>query len=144
MTAFINITGRASDLDITFTSEPALPEDEVLAQIIFGRALSELGPAQIARLVAVARELTGGNSPGLIDRIRGGTGLDDLDIVTTESGDTAVQAGKYISDNVYLGVQAGRETEATINLDISRSVTAKGSVGTDGESQIGIFFKRDY
>ena len=144
VTAFIIIRGRASDLEITFESDPPLPEDEVLAQIIFGRALSDLGPGQIARLVAIAAELTGGNSPGLVDRIRAGTGLDDLDVVTTESGGTAVQAGKYISDNVYLGVQAGEESEATINLDITDSLTAKGSVGTDGESEIGIFFKRDY
>ena len=142
--AFIIIRGRANDLKITFESQPALPEDEVLAQIVFGRALTDLSPAQIARLASIAAELTGGNSPGLVDRIRAGTGLDDLDVVTTASGDTAVRGGRYISDNVYVGVQAGKETEATINLDITRNLTAKGSVGTSGESEIGIFFKKDY
>ena len=144
VTAFIVIRGRASDLEITFESDPPLPQDEVLAQIIFGKSLTDLGPGQIARLVAIAQELTGDGSPGLVDRIRAGTGLDDLDVVTTESGGTAVQAGKYISDNVYLGVQAGEESEATINLDITDTLTAKGSVGTSGESEIGIFYKKDY
>ena len=144
VTAFIRLRGRVSDLEVTFDSQPELPEDEVLAQVVFGRSVTDLSPAQIARLASIAAELTGGSSPGLVDGIRAGTGLDDLDVTTDASGNAAVQAGKYISDNVYLGVTAGRESEATINLDITDDITARGSVGTSGNSQIGIFFEKDY
>ena len=142
--AIITIEGRASDLEVSFSSVPELPEDEVLAQVIFGRSVGELSPVQIARLASIAAELTGGNSPGLVDQLRSGTGLDDLDVVTDSDGNAAVQAGKYLTDKVYLGVQAGSETKATINLDITDSITARGSVGTDGNSSIGIFLERDY
>ncbi|MDD9908793.1 MAG: translocation/assembly module TamB domain-containing protein [Ahrensia sp.] len=142
--AIITIEGRASDLDVSFSSEPELPQDEVLAQVIFGRSVGELSPVQIARLASIAAELTGGNSPGLVDQIRSGTGLDDLDVTTDSDGNAAVQAGKYLTDDVYLGVQTGAETKATINLDITDTITARGAVGTDGESSLGIFLERDY
>ncbi|MEL6505021.1 MAG: translocation/assembly module TamB domain-containing protein [Pseudomonadota bacterium] len=142
--AFITIRGRASDLDISFTSNPELPQDEVLARIIFGRALGDLSPAQIARLASVAAELTGGKSPGLIDSLRAGTGLDDLDIVQDADGNTAVKAGKYIRDNVYLGVQAGRSSEVTINLDVTDNVTVRGAVSSEGNTSLGVFLEKDY
>jgi translocation and assembly module TamB len=144
VTASIILSGRVSDLDVSFSSSPELPEDEVLAAIIFDRNIGELTPTQIARLASIAVELTGGNSPGLVDGIRSGLGFDDLDIVQDSDGNAAVRAGKYISDNVYLGVQAGQETEATINLDITESLTARGAVSSDGDTSLGVFFERDY
>ena len=65
------------------------------------------------------------------------------ELLETDGG-AAVRAGKYISDNVYVGVQAGRETEANINLDITDDLTVRGSVETDGDTSLGIFFERDY
>lgn len=142
--ASIQLQGTASDLKVTFSSSPELPEDEVLAKIIFGRSLTDLSPIQIVKLASIASELTGGNSPSLVEGLRNSTGLDDVDIVEDDQGNAALKAGKYISDNVYLGVQAGRETEATINLDITDSLTARGAVGSDGKSTLGIFFEKDY
>jgi translocation and assembly module TamB len=144
VTAIIRITGRVSDLDVAFSSEPSSPDDEVLAQVIFGRSVGELSPFQIAQLAAAAAELTGGAAPGLVSGLRAGTGLDDLDVVADGDGNAAVRAGKYIADNVYLGVEAGSESRATINLDITDDLTARGAVGTEGDSEIGIFYERDY
>ncbi|MFD0917160.1 translocation/assembly module TamB domain-containing protein [Pseudahrensia aquimaris] len=144
VTAFIKLEGRASQLEVTFTSSPELPQDEVLALIIFGRGLGDLSPAQIVRLASIAGELTGGNSPGLVEEIRRGTGLDNLDIVQDSDGNAAVRAGKYISDKVYLGVQAGKNTEATINLDITDNVKVRGALSSTGESNIGVFLEKNY
>lgn len=142
--AFIKISGRLDDLTVTLSSSPELPEDEVLSQIIFGRGIEELSPLQVAKLASIALELTGGNSPSLIENLRRGTGLDDLDLVDDGSGNAAVRAGKYINDNVYLNLQAGQTTEATINLDITDSLRAKGSVSSEGNTSIGVFFEKDY
>ncbi len=144
VTAFIRLQGRASDLDVSFESQPDLPEDEVLSQIIFGRSVGELSPFQIASLVSAAAQLTGGANTDIVSGLRAGTGLDDLDVVSDADGNASVRAGKYIADNVYLGVEAGQNTKATINLDITEDLTARGTVGSDGESEIGVFFERDY
>ncbi len=110
ITVLVNVTGRASDLEIHFSSTPALPEDEVLSRLLFNRAMGDLSPLQLAKLAGAAAELAGGSS-SLVDSLRAKAGLADLDIVTAEDGSLAVQAGTYIQDNIYLGVQAGRRRQ---------------------------------
>ncbi|EIM76247.1 Gramicidin S biosynthesis GRST protein [Nitratireductor aquibiodomus RA22] len=143
---FINVRGRVSDLNITFSSQPELPEDEVLARLIFNRGIDELSAVQIAQLAAAAAELAGGSNTSLLGSLRNATGLDDLDVVTDSEGNAAVRAGRYIQDNIYLGVEAGAKgtTRGTINLDITEDLKARGAVGSDGNSSLGIFFEKDY
>ncbi|MCC0025465.1 MAG: translocation/assembly module TamB domain-containing protein [Brucellaceae bacterium] len=144
ITVTIRVTGRVSDLSIRFTSQPELPQDEVLARLIFGKGISSLSPLQVARLAAAASELAGGG-PSIMDSVREATGLDDLDVVTDEEGNTAARAGRYISDNAYLGVEAGSagSGKVTIDLDITGDLKARGALGTD-ESSLGIFYEKDY
>lgn len=146
ITVFITVSGRVSDLDISFSSQPELPEDEVLARLIFNRGIGELSPLQIAQLAAAAAELAGGSNTSLLGSLRNATGLDDLDVVTDSEGNVAVRAGRYIQENVYLGVEAGAQgsARATINLDITDELRARGGVGTDGDTSLGVFYERDY
>ncbi len=146
ITVFITVRGRVSDLEIGFSSQPELPEDEVLARLIFNRSLSELSALQIAQLAAAAAELAGGSNTSLLGSLRSATGLDDLDVVTDSEGNAAVRAGRYIQDNIYLGVEAGAQgsTRGTINLDITEDLKARGAMGSDGDSSLGIFYERDY
>ncbi|WP_082766084.1 translocation/assembly module TamB domain-containing protein [Paramesorhizobium deserti] len=141
----ITVSGTVDDLDIVFSSQPELPQDEVLARLIFDRSISELSAFQIAQLAAAAAELAGGKNTSLLGALRSGTGLDDLDIVTDSKGNAGVRAGRYIRDNVYLGVEAGSggNTKATINLDITKNLKAKGGLGTS-DSSIGLFYEKDY
>ncbi|APH70827.1 translocation/assembly module TamB domain-containing protein [Aquibium oceanicum] len=146
ITVFITVRGRVSDPQIEFSSQPGLPQDEVLARLIFNRSIGELSALQIAQLAAAAAELAGGSNTSLLGSLRNATGLDDLDIVTNSKGETAVRAGRYIEENVYLGVEAGAQgsTRGTINLDITEDLKARGSVGSDGDSSIGLFYEKDY
>ena len=139
----INVTGRASDLSITFSSDPDLPQDEVLARLIFDRGLDELSPLQIARLAAAAAELAGGG-PSILGNLREATGLDDLDVTTDAQGNAAVRAGRYVSDNIYLGVEAGAGGgRVTVDLDITDDLKARATTGAD-ESTLGVFFEKDF
>jgi len=142
----VRLAGVGSDLSLNFTSQPELPQDEVLAFLIFNRSVAELSPLQIARLAASVAELVGQNGPSLMGRLRTVTGLDDLDVTTDGEGATGVRAGRYLRDNIYLGVEADNQgqTRGSINLDISPDLKAKGSVGSDSNSSIGLFFEKDY
>jgi translocation and assembly module TamB len=147
ITVFVTVAGRASDIEVSFTSSPVLPQDEVLSRLIFGRSMGELSPLQLARLAAAAGELVGGGGGGgLVDSLRGAAGLDDLDIVTDDQGNVAVQAGTYIQDNVYLGVQAGAggQSRVTINLDVTDDLKITGAAGQNGDSSLGVFYEQDY
>jgi translocation and assembly module TamB len=141
----VSIAGQASDPEVTFSSMPELPQDEVLAHLIFNRGIGELSPVQIARLADAAAGL-GGAGGGLLNQLRASTGLDDLDIVTDEEGAPALAAGRYVSENVYLGVQGGASgsSRVTIDLDITDDVKARAAVSPEGSSSIGVFFERDY
>ncbi|MFP7569658.1 translocation/assembly module TamB domain-containing protein [Marivita sp. S2033] len=142
----IILDGPASSPDITFTSTPELPEDEVLAQLLFGRDLSSISALQALELANAVATLAGRSSGGILSNLREGFGLDDLDVSQTEEGGTAVRAGKYISENVYsdVVVESGGRTEINLNLDITSDISARGSVDNDGNSSLGVFFERDY
>lgn len=147
ITVFVTVSGRASAIDVEFSSSPMLPQDEVLSRLIFNKSMGELSPLQLAKLAGAAAELVGGGGGnGLVDSLRGAAGLDDLDIVTDDKGNVAVQAGTYINDNVYLGVTAGAggQTKVTINLDVTDDLKVTGAAGQDGNSSLGVFYEKDY
>ncbi|MEP0564883.1 MAG: translocation/assembly module TamB domain-containing protein, partial [Paracoccaceae bacterium] len=140
------VSGRASSPEILFTSQPDLPQEEVLARLIFGRGLETLSPIQAARLALAVRTLAGQGGEGVVGNIRNSTGLADLDVTTDEEGNAAVRAGAYLGENIYTDVEvnSGGETKLNLNLDVSPSVTVKGSVSTEGDTSLGVFFERDY
>lgn len=140
------VEGLASAPEIRFESTPELPEDEVLARLFFGRGIDELSPLQAARLASAVATLAGRGGGGVVDRLRQNFGLDDLDVTTGEGGAAALRAGRYISEKVYSEVTIGADgtSDISINLDVSPSLTVKGSAGSDGDTGLGIFFERDY
>ena len=144
--AFVTIDGPVTDPQFRFESEPPLPEDEVLARILFGTDLANISALQAAQLASAAATLAGSGGPGIVGGIRSGLGIDDLDVRTDEQGRTAVTAGTYLTDNLYADVttRSDGETEINLNLDLTQSVTVTGSTNNIGESRIGIFFRRDY
>lgn len=145
-TVFVIVEGPVSDLDVVFTSDPELPQDEVLSLLIFQRALGDLSPLQLLRLAAAAAELAGEGNDSITESIRSATGLDDLDVVTDADGNVAVRAGQYIQENVYVNVEAGAQGQGkvSIDLDLTDDLKARGSATSDGETSIGIFFEQDY
>jgi translocation and assembly module TamB len=88
----VAVYGRASNPQISFTSVPELPQDEVLSQLLFGRGIDQLSPLQIGQLGVAAAELAGsGGGPGILEQLRAGTGLDNLDITSDSEGNIAVE-----------------------------------------------------
>lgn len=141
------VSGQASDPTLTLSSVPELPQDEVLAHFLFGRSLSDLSAFQIARLAVAAAELAGGGGGvDLLGQLRNAVGLDNLDVVTDSKGNAAVQAGRYIADNVYLGVTAGSngQSNVSVNLDLTDNLKARAEVGPSSGGKIGVFYEREY
>jgi len=146
VTVTIQLTGTPKNLKIALSSTPSLPQDEILARLIFKRSLSELSPLQVAQLVDAAAELTGATQASVFGKLRAGTGLDNLDITTDSAGNAGLEAGRYIMDKLYMGVETSSagDSKGTVNLDISKNLKAKGAMGSDSNSSIGVFYERDY
>lgn len=140
------VEGYASDPSIVLSSTPELPQDEILARFLFKRSVSDLSAVQIAQLAEAVTQLAGGgNGNGILDRLRAGVGLDDLDVNTDSEGNAAVTAGRYISERVYLGVTAGEggRTGVSVNLDITDDVKARAEA-TQEQSKVGVYFEKEY
>lgn len=146
ITASIILAGEADALEISFQSVPELPEEEIVARILFGRTLDRLSPFQAAQLASAVATLAGRSGEGLVGNLRRGFGLDDLDVSTTEGGTAALRLGRYIGENIYTDVTVGSDgrSEVSINLDVTPSVTVRARTDNTGRSGVGIFFERDY
>ncbi|PKP70106.1 MAG: translocation and assembly module protein TamB [Alphaproteobacteria bacterium HGW-Alphaproteobacteria-4] len=146
ITATITLEGEAAAPELRLSSSPDLPQDEVLAQLLFSRGIESLSPLQAARMAQAVAQLAGRGGEGLMGRLRVAFGLDDFDLATDTAGGTTLRFGKYLSDNLYSDVAVGSngKAEINLNLDITPSLTARGTLGADGNSGIGIYFERDY
>ena len=146
VTSMVTIEGPANAPEITFSSMPEMPQEEVLAWLLFGRGLDTISPLQAAQLANAVAVLAGRGGEGIISRLRKGFGFDDLDVQTAEDGTASVSAGKYIARNVYTEIEVDQDGQSQINLnlDLKRGLTVKGRVASDGDSGIGIFLERDY
>ena len=144
--ATVLIDGPATEPTISFLSSPEMPEEEVVARLLFGRGLTGLSPLQAAQLASAVATLTGRGGGGVVDRMRRSVGLDDLDFTTGEDGAAAVRAGRYLSSNLYADVVIGTDgtSEVNLNLDVTNSLTVRGRAGSDGTTGIGLYFERDY
>ncbi|WP_010138777.1 translocation/assembly module TamB domain-containing protein [Oceanicola sp. S124] len=142
----IAIDGTAAAPEIDFTSNPGLPEDEILSQLFFDKPLSQLSAIQAAQLAAAVATLTGKGGGGVLEKLRASTGLDNLDVATDADGQASVTAGKYLNENLYTETEitGEGETNLSINLDLTDNIRAKGSVDSGGGTGIGVFFEKDY
>jgi translocation and assembly module TamB len=141
VTARIGVTGPAASPEFLITSDPDLPQDEVLSRILFQRAAGGLSPGQAIQLAQAVATLSGGSGSGAFEQVRRSLGVDSLDISTNSSGDPTVGASRYISDRVRLGVRAGArpdESAVSLDVDITRRLKAQGQVGADGRSSVGV------
>ncbi|MCB1445938.1 MAG: translocation/assembly module TamB domain-containing protein [Rhizobiaceae bacterium] len=143
----VNVSGLANDPSFSFTSSPVLPQDEVLAQLIFGRESSKLSPFQIAQLADAVATLSGGQRTSLFNKLRQGLGVDDLNVGTDENGGAQVTAGKYLNRRTYLELKQGEDESKSgvaINLDIGKGVKLRGEATADGNTSTGIFYEKEY
>ena len=141
----IGLEGLASSPELTLTSSPELPQDEVLALLLFGRGITEISALQAVQLAGAIRTLSG-RSNGLSEGLRASIGVDDLDLSTNDEGETEARVGKYLSENIYtdVTVNTAGETQINLNLDVSRSITVRGRLNSDGGTGIGVYIERDY
>jgi translocation and assembly module TamB len=144
--ASVHVTGSPVKPEFTLESTPALPQDEILARVIFGKSASQLSALEAAQLAASLTQLAGGQAafdPSSL--IRKATGLDRVAFGATD-GAASVSAGKYIADDVYLQVGAGGtggvgaqvEWEPKSNLSITSGAQA------NGDTRIAVRWKKDY
>jgi translocation and assembly module TamB len=174
ITARVTVTGYASAPKIELSSTPTLPQDEILARMLFQRSAAQLSALELAQLAEIAVSLaSGGSGFDPLGSIRRTLGLSRLSIgststpaTTTGTGTTSqatssttVEAGTYVLRNVYVGARQGLEggTQAEVQIDLTRRLKVFGTVNagssaavTQGSKQqdqgttVGLSFQFEY
>lgn len=143
LTATIRVTGTAARPEIALTSTPALPQDEILSQVLFGRSASQLSPFEAAQLAAGVAALAGGGGFDVIGNLRELAGLDRLSF-GGEASSITVAGGRYITDNVYLEIIGGGEDGAEVSVEwqVRRNLTISSKFGGQGDASLSIRWRR--
>jgi translocation and assembly module TamB len=146
----IAITGNAQSPAIAFSSDPQLPEEEILARLLFGGSVTSLSATDALQLAAALAALQGGGG-GLdpIGSLRKSIGLDQLRIVSADpliGRGTGIAIGKNIGRSIYVElVTDGRGYSATqIEYRITSWLSLLGTVSTIGRDSILAEVSRDY
>jgi len=147
VTARIGVTGSAREPQFAFTSDPDLPQDEVLSRLLFAKASGGLSPTQALQLAQVAAQFSGGGDDGVFESLRRSLGVEGLDISLGAEGGPTVGISRAISDRVSIGVKAGASTEqsgVSVDIDVTRRIRVQGEVGATGNTSVGVGAEWEY
>ncbi|HOY76641.1 MAG TPA: translocation/assembly module TamB domain-containing protein [Hyphomonadaceae bacterium] len=146
VTASVVVSGTPVDPKFTLESTPSLPQDEILARVLFGRSAAELSGFEAAQLAAGLAQLAGGNAGfDPVGLVRQATGLDRVSF-GAQDGVATVSAGKYIAEDVYLQVGAGGTggVGAEVEWEPRKEISIISSAQGNGDTKIAVRWKRDY
>ena len=167
-TATLRITGYADAPRFDFSSTPPLPQDEIMARLLFGENASQLTALQAAQIGAALATLSGvGSGVNPLVKLQKSLGLDRLNVSsgttttatgTAESSGTAIEAGRYIAKRVY--VEAKQSTtgssQVQVNIDLTNHLKLQTRLGNgtaitqgvtpenDPGSSIGLSYQFEY
>jgi translocation and assembly module TamB len=145
LTAYIRLTGTARDPEVSFTSNPPLPEDEILPQVLFGRSVEDLSALEAAQLAASLAALSGRASLDLVDAARAAAGLDRFNVREDAAGGFLVAGGIYLTRDVYLEVaRTGLgQAQTRVEWTVRPRLVLIGSFLGNGEQRVSLRWRRE-
>jgi translocation and assembly module TamB len=148
--ATITIGGRAQAPQIAFTSTPSLPQDEVLSRLLFGESVTQLSATQAIQLAAALNSLRGsGGGLNPLGTLRSATGIDRLRVLGADEATgrgTALAAGQYISNDIYVEVitDARGFTATQLEIALSKTLSVLSQTSSFGGSNFAVRYSKDY
>jgi len=148
LTAIVAVKGKATAPEITLSSTPTLPQDEIIARILFNKSVQQLSAFEAAQLAAAIAKWSGlSTGPDILESLRSALGIDALSAVTDAAGGTAVSAGSYVGSGVYVGFVQGADAtagRATVDIDLNETVKLRGEAGPSGDTRVGVVAEWEY
>lgn len=124
----VQMNGTLRNIRSQLFSTPTLPDGDIIAVMLTGRPIAEIGTQQDSNALLGAITSLGINKgQSLTNQVRNQLGLDTLAI--TSSGDTtnsSLTLGKYLTPKLFIRYGVGLfETESTLSVDYSLSEKIK-------------------
>lgn len=145
LTAVVRILGTAAKPEITLTSTPVLPTDEVLSQVLFGRSASQLSPLEAAQLASALTGLAGGGGFDVIGNLRHFAGLDRLAFAGGGATGVSIAGGKYLTEDVYLEIGGGGRDgpSAQVEYRVNRALSVISRLTSEKGAKLAVRWRRD-
>ncbi len=145
----VSVQGNALRPEITFSSNPILPEEEILSRLLFGGSITELSATDALQLGSALASLRGGDGMDPINQLRTAIGLDRLRIVTADPAlgrGTSVAVGKNIGRRFYVEIitDGGGYSATEVEFRITSWLSLLGSISTIGRESISAEVSKDY
>lgn len=146
----VNVGGRAYNPTVAFTSVPGLPQDEILARILFGSSIGSLTTIQAVQLAASLNALRGsGGGLTPLGRLGSAAGIDRLRILGADEAQgrgAALAAGQYITDDIYIEfiTDARGYTATQLEISLTRALSILSQAGGSGQTNINVQYRKNY
>lgn len=142
----VRLRGTAARPEITLASSPSLPNDEVLAKVLFERSASQLSPVEAAQLASALSSLTGGGGLDVIGNLKSFAGLDRLAFGGGSNSSVTVSGGKYLTDDVYLELTGGGRDgpSAQVEWRLRKNLSILSRLSGQGGNRLAVRWRKDY
>ena len=170
VTATVRITGLADAPKIELSSTPDLPQDEILARLLFGVPAAQLSALQVVQIGAALASLSGGGGGfNPLEKIQKTLGLDRLTVAGGSSSGApgspananqgaSIEAGRYVSSRVFVGVKESTtgNTQLAVDVDLAKRLKLQARLGNgtttaqgttpenDPGSSLGVAYQWEY
>ena len=149
LNVIVQVQGSATTPEITFNSTPSLPEEEILARLLFGGSITTLSATDALQLGAALASLRGGGGLDPINRLRTAIGLDRLRIVSADPAlgrGTGIALGKNITRRLYAEIITDGRGYSATNLEfrVTSWLSLLASISTVGRESVVAEISRDY
>lgn len=150
VTANVAVGGTAQAPEVTLSSTPPLPQDEILARVFFNKSVADLTPMEMVRVAQIIGVMTGKIGGGMdpISQLRKKAGIDMFSVNRDDkTGDTSLSVGKYLSDGIYMSVDQGVNTQGSavkLQIELKPNLQLETRMGNDDDNSVGVNWKKDY
>ncbi len=144
LTAYVAVTGTIAVPKIALSSSPSLPDDEVLARVLYDRSTTQLTALEAAQLASGLAALSGNQVFDLAGAFRT-VGLDRVSF-SGEGGAASVSGGKYVARNVYVEITGGAQgvPAAQVEWEPRNNLSLVSRFTGEQTSRFSVRWKKDY
>ncbi|MCX8256204.1 MAG: translocation/assembly module TamB domain-containing protein, partial [Beijerinckiaceae bacterium] len=143
ITAQVQVTGPATAPAFKFSSSPELPQDEILARVMFQKPSGSLSGFQALQLAQAAAQFSGDGDSAYQKM------LSSLGVVPSASGDDGPMSkiSRALGDRVSVGVVTGATADQTglsADVAVSKHLRVQSDVRSNGATSVGVGSEIEY
>ena len=147
----LEVTGTIEDqLKIKLSSKPYLPEDEIIARLVFNKDIHNLSAMEIVSLGSYIMSLNGNNTTDKMNlqNITNKLGIDSFEFTTTDKNTYKYMIKKKVGNKFTIGIENDTSPEDNKRFIVEKEFSDRFFIylktTEDSFSNLGIKYRLDY